>query len=675
MRHRLLISALLLTAAVQAPAQDGGTAPPSPLFTGADLFNLAYASDPQISPDGRTVAYVRMSGDVMVDRYSPAIWLVDVASGRQSMIAEGRSPRWSPDGRRIAFVAGATGSAPQIHVRWVDSGDTARITGLATAPLDMSWSPDGRRIAYTMTVVGEGASFGKAPPKPEGAQWAPPLEVIDKLNYRADGEGYVKPGFEHLFLVDADGGASRRLTNGAFNHSGPIEWSADGRQLFFSANRNSDWDRELGEADLYSLDLAAGTLRKLLDRKGFEGSPRPSPDGRSIAFLASPDDGQAYNGADLYLMDANGGNVRQLAVGLDRDIAAIRWGGSTLYAGYEERGSYKVARIAPGGQATPLSAALVAPALGRPYAGGAWSVARDGTLVFTSGSAARPADLSVLRGGSARQLTRLNDNFLSSKRLATVQELNATAPDGTAVPGWIMLPPGYREGTRVPLILEIHGGPYTSYGPDFSTDYQLYAAAGYAVLFPNMRGSTGYGEAFSDSIDKTYPAPNETDLNAHVDAAIAAGIADPDNLFVTGGSGGGLLTAWMVGKTDRFKAAVSQKPVINWTTFALTADNISFFGRYWLGKQPWQDNAGNWARSPLSLVDKVRTPTMVLVGGDDLRTPVSESEQYYSALRLAGVPTALVKVPGAPHGLDGRPSQAAARVSAILAWFDRYRKK
>jgi dipeptidyl aminopeptidase/acylaminoacyl peptidase len=302
-------------------------------------------------------------------------------------------------------------------------------------------------------------------------------------------------------------------------------------------------------------------------------------------------------------------------------------------------------------------------------------VARDGTIAFTSGSASRPADVSVARGNSARRLTALNDLWLSGKRLGEVRTLDATAPDGTPVPGWILLPAGYQEGQKVPTILEIHGGPYTSYGPYFSTDYQLFAAAGYAVLFPNVRGSTGYGEAFADGIEKSYPTPNETDLMASVDAAVAAGFADPDNLFITGGSGGGLLTAWMTGHTNRFKAAAVQKPVINWTSQALVADGVGFFGRYWLGAEPWEQPEKYWQRSPLSLAGKVKTPTLVVVGGDDLRTPNAEAEQWYSALRVQGVPAMLVKVPGAPHSLDGRPSQAAARASAITAWFDRYRTK
>ncbi len=246
--------------------------------------------------------------------------------------------------------------------------------------------------------------------------------------------------------------------------------------------------------------------------------------------------------------------------------------------------------------------------------------------------------------------------------------------DGLEIEGWLTLPPGYTEGQRVPLILEIHGGPFAAYGPHFSTDNQLYAAAGYAVLSANPRGSTSYGEDFANEIDKAYPGNDYFDLMSIVDRAITLGIADPDQLFVTGGSGGGVLTSWIVGKTDRFKAAATQKPVINWTTQALTADGPAFFGRYWIGAQPWEDPETYWHLSPLSLVGEVETPTLVVVGSEDYRTPVSESEQYYTALRLRGVPTALVKVPGASHGsIAARPSQSAAKAAAILAWFDRYR--
>lgn len=674
--------AILLAAAVSAPAfaqaMPGDATPAmSAAFTGSDLFNLSYASDPQISPDGRRIAYVRMSADVMSDRYRPSIWIIDVASGRQQALVAGpgahRSPRWSPDGTRLAYVSSSEGPGAQLHLRWMDSGQSARLTNLPDGPSDMAWSPDGRRLAYLMRVPGEGAKIGKAPPKPEGAQWAEPLQVIDRLQYRNDGAGLVRPGYEQLFVIDADGGAPRRLTSGGYPLNGPLAWS--GNNVLLSGNRNADWDREPLESEILSVDAGTAEVRTLTRRKGPDGAPAVSPDGRTVAYLGFDDNGQGYNQVSLYLMNADGSGSRRVAAALDRSIDDVRWAGNQLVVGFEEQGHYRVARVSPNGSITTLPYDLAAPAMGRPYTGGAWSVARDGTIAFTSGSASRPADVSVARGGSARRLTALNDLWLSGKRLGEVRTLDARAPDGTAVPGWILLPAKYQPGQRVPTILEIHGGPHTSYGPYFSTDYQLYASAGYAVLFPNVRGSTGYGEAFADGVEKSYPTPNETDLMASVDAAIAAGFADPDNLFITGGSGGGLLTAWMTGHSNRFKAAAVQKPVINWTSQALVADGVPFFGRYWMGGLPWEKPESYWQRSPLSLAGKVKTPTLVVVGGDDLRTPESEAEQWYSALRLQGVPSMLVKVPGAPHSLDGRPSQAAARVAAITDWFDRYRKK
>jgi dipeptidyl aminopeptidase/acylaminoacyl peptidase len=250
----------------------------------------------------------------------------------------------------------------------------------------------------------------------------------------------------------------------------------------------------------------------------------------------------------------------------------------------------------------------------------------------------------------------------------------ASSFDGRPVQAWLTLPPGHAEGQRHPLILEIHGGPFAAYGPHFSTDNQLYAAAGYAVLSVNPRGSTSYGAEFANLIHHAYPGNDYDDLISAVDAAIAQGVVDPEQLYVTGGSGGGVLTAWIIGKTNRFRAAAVQKPVIDWSSFALTADNPAYFSRYWFGAYPWEDPEAFWRRSPLSLVGNVQTPTLVVVGSEDYRTPVSESEQYYTALQLRDVPTALVKVPGASHGgIAARPSQSGAKAAAILAWFERYR--
>ena len=678
MNHwRVALTGLALgisTAALAAPASA-----PDPRFTGRDLFDLSIAADPQISPDGRWVAYVRRTNDIMADKARSAIWLIDVASGAERPLVAGNgdhfSPRWSPDSKRLAYVSTSEGGAPQLFVRWMDSGENARITGLPDSPQGIAWSPSGRQLAYLMTVPDEGAKLGSPPPKPEGAKWAEPLEIIDKVTYRFDGGGYVKPGFDHIFVVDALGGAPRQLTFGAY-YDGLPEWSADGRAILFSAVRKPDWETIAQDSEIYRYDLDSGQVSQLTTRNGPDQGPTVSPDGRWIAFAGFDDHKKGFEQADLYIMPAGGGTPRLVAPGLDRGIQQINWSSDSrsIVVAYEQEGSVTVSRVGLNGSVTPITHDVGGGGLDRPYAGGGFSLARNGTIAFTTDSPTRPADVAISRGGQLRRLTNLNATTLSAKAMGGIAKLDVKAPDGGNVPSWLILPAGYQPGKPLPLILEIHGGPYAAYGPHFSTDYQLYSSAGYAVLYTNPRGSTGYGQAFADGIEKTYPDSDYADLMAAVDAAIAGGYADPNNLFVTGGSGGGILTAWIIGKTDRFKAAASQKPVINWTSMALTSDGPNFFAPYWMGSYPWENYQAYWSRSPLSLMANVKTPTLVVVGSEDYRTPVSESEQLYTALKLKGVPTTLVKVPGASHGgIAARPSQSAAKAAAIIAWFDRYR--
>lgn len=430
------------------------------------------------------------------------------------------------------------------------------------------------------------------------------------------------------------------------------------------------------DTEIYSIDLASGAITELTTRQGPDVAPQVSPDGTRIAYLGFDDQGRDYHETRAYIMNADGTGSRQIAVGFDRSFNTLEWTKAGLFGGYEDEGVMRVARVSPSGGVSRLPARIVSPGYSRPYAGGNWSVAAGGALAFTSGSAVRPADISVLQGSRTRQLTALNELKLSGKDLGETRPIDVTMPDGKRIPSWITLPPGYVEGTRVPMILEIHGGPFASYGPHFATDYQLYAGAGYATLFTNPTGSTGYGKDFAYGIDNTYPVPNDAELLAAVDAAVAAGYADPDNLFVTGGSGGGILTAWLVGVTNRFAAAASNKPVINWTTMALMADAYPFFQRYWMKSKPWEDPLGYWSRSPLANADKITTPTMVLVASEDYRTPRSEAEQFYGALQLQGVETALLVTPGGSHGdTTMSPSQLAAKTATVIAWFDKYRDK
>ena len=676
---RFALAALALgcsTAALTAPA-----AGPNSIFTGRDLFDLEVATDPQISPDGRTIAYVRKSNDIMTDKARSTIWLVDVASGEQRPLLAGAgsysSPRWSPNGSKLAYVASGEGGT-QLYVRWTANGESARITGLPDSPDSIAWSPDGSRIAYTMFVPDEGMKLGSAPDKPEGAKWADPLEIISAVTYRFDGAGYFKPGYTQIFWVPADGGAPTQLTFGATNAGGPIAWTPDGRAVLFGANLSNNWERDVIESEIYRVGIGGGTPVALTRRKGPDVSPAVSPDGRSIAYVGYDDNGRPNVDTKLSVMNIDGSNPRVVTARFDRPVNNPVWAadGRSVYVGYEEHGTYRVARVGLDGTVRDVATGLTGSGLDRPYSGGEFSVSRGGAVAVTAGDHLHPSEIAIAASGGVRRLTHLNSQ-LSAKALGQPQSLAVTSSfDQRPIDAWMITPPNFDPGRKYPLILEIHGGPWASYGPTFSTDDQLYAAAGYVVLYANPRGSTSYGQAFEDEIDKNYPSHDYDDLMSAVDAAIATGHVDPDNLFVTGGSGGGVLTAWIVGKTDRFRAAATQKPVIELASFALTTDFVAGFSPGWRKERPWEDPMGYWKFSPLSLVGNVKTPTLVVVGSEDYRTPVSQAEQYYSALQLRGVPTALVKVPGASHGgIAARPSQSAAKAAAIIAWFDKYRRK
>jgi dipeptidyl aminopeptidase/acylaminoacyl peptidase len=646
-----------------------------------DVFQLEYADDVQISPDGSQIVYVRVSHDIMTDRARRNLWIINAdGTDNRPLRSESKSsmsPRWSPDGKRLAYVSAAEGS-PQLYVRWMDSGQTALLTNLVQAPGAIAWSPDGKSIAFTQFVPSRKPPLATPPEKPEGASWAPPVKVIDSVVYRADGEGFLDAGYSHLFIVSAEGGTARQLTDGDFNDAGPLSFTPDSKRLVFSANRGADWERDPQESEVYSVDLATGTLTPLTSRDGPDNAPVVSPDGRKIAYLGFDDRLQGYQLTHLYVMDVDGGNPRALSAKLGLDIENPRWAADSrsLFVSYDERGVKKLGQVTLDGKLRAVAEGVGGTDLGRPYTSGMYSVARNGRVAFTHNTPSRPSDVATAFGGSTRVLTTLNDDLFGNKTLGAVRELTwKSTHDQREIQGWVITPPDFDAAKKYPMILEIHGGPFTAYGPNYTTELQLMAAAGYIVLYANPRGSTSYGEEFGNLIHHAYPGNDYDDLISGVDALIAQGNVDPENLFVTGGSGGGVLTAWIVGKTDRFRAAVVAKPVINWSSFALTADISSFFYKYWFGAYPWEQPEQYWKRSPLSLVGNVKTPTMLLTGEADYRTPIAESEQYYQALKLRKVDTVMVRIPEASHGMVSRPSNLIAKVDNILAWFERYRKK
>lgn len=651
-----------------------------PVFVAEDVFEMEYANDPQVSPDGARVAYVRTSMDIMTDQARRTIWVVDSNGDNHRPLVSGSgnfsSPRWSPSGDRLAYLSNRDGKT-QLFVQWLDGGETAKVTALPQSPRSIVWSPDGKYIAFTRFVPKASPTLAEMPAKPKGASWAEPATVIDRMTFRRDGGGYLPTGNNQVFVVPADGGTPRQMSNGDYPIGGPVTWMPDSKSIIFSSNRRDDAEYHPRQTDLFSASLVSGELVKVTDRAGSESNPVISSNGRYLAYTSAADTRQGYNRAELRVKDLQSGEDRSLTEDLDRSVSDVQWTSDSkrLWISFDDLGMTRVAEVDLKGRLKQSDIVLGGTALGRPYTSGVFSVGGKGHLVFTLGRDDRPADLALMRLGKApRLLTDLNNDLMGQREMAHVERMTwASSHDGLEVEGWVMKPPSFDPNKTYPMILEIHGGPHSAYGPNYSTEAQLYAAAGYIVFYTNPRGSTSYGEEFANTIDLAYPGYDYDDLMSGVDALLDRGYVDANQLYVTGGSGGGVLTAWIVGKTDRFRAAVVAKPVINWASFVLTADLNYYFATTWFDAPPWEDYESYWKRSPLSLVGNVSTPTMLLTGEADYRTPMSETEQYYQALKHRGVDTLMVRIPGASHSIYARPSNLIAKVNSILAWFERYR--
>jgi acylaminoacyl-peptidase len=678
MVNRVLLSKFSAAAALLFCVSTPGFAQlAKPAFKPMDVFDLQWAADPEVSPDGRNIAYVRTGFDVKTDRAQGSVWLIG-ADGKNERPLSGAptsgSPRWSPDGTRIAYIARAADGSAQLFMYWTASGISAPISNFTEHPSALAWSPDGRWLAFIMSVPQERKPLKvELPETPKNAKWADPPKLIDRMVFRADGEGYLPSTFSQLFIVSADGGAARQLTHGDFETSGPPAFTADGSGILISANRRADADYDPLDSEIYRVDLADGSLHALTDRRGPDRHPVPSPDGKHIAYLGFDDKQLGYQVSQLYVMDSDGSHARSLTASLDRDAASPKWlaDGKTLVFQYDDHGTTKIAAIDMQGKMRALAEGVGGADVSRPYSGGSFSIAPNGRFAFTQASVTAPAALAT--GTSThdiKTLGALSGNLLAQRTLGSVEEIEFdSSADHRRMQGWLVKPPGFDPAKKYPFLLEIHGGPFAMYAPSFAAEIQLYAAAGYVVLYMNPRGSTGYGEEFGNLIHHDYPDKDYDDLMSGVDNVIGRGYVDTQRLFVTGGSGGGVLTAWIVGHTDRFRAAVVVKPVINWTSFVLTGDMNNYFYRYWFGEFPWDDMQAYWKRSPLAYVGNVKTPTMLMTGEVDYRTPSSEAEQFYQALKLRKIDTALVRVPNASHDISARPSLLIDKTAYVLAWF------
>jgi len=651
---------------------------PSNKLEPIDVFDMEYVSNPEISPKGDKILFQRNFKDIMTDKNLSNLWIVNFDGSGMMPITTGVhnafSPKWSNSGEMFTYKSNVEGRT-QLYLYNLQNNSTQKLTNVQSSIGNVEWSPDDKYLLFNSFVESADAKLIKMPKKPKGADWnSPPIE-IDDMVYRYDGGGYRRSGNNQIFILPVEGGTPRQVSSLDKNPSSAVWLGRD--KLLFSANLHENSDFEPNNSEIYVLDINSGEVKQLTTRFGPDRSPVVSPDNSTIAFLGYDDKYLGYQQNSLYVMGTDGSNVKLVSEGFDRNISNINWmrDGKGLYFQYDTEGMTKIASMSLSGKVKDIVDELGGLSLGRPYSGGSFTISESGRYAFTYGNVYNPADLAVGINGSKERLTHLNKDLFDYKELGRVEEVwYESSYDGKRIQGWLVYPPNFDPTTTYPLILEIHGGPFTNYGFRFSAEVQLFASEGYFVLYTNPRGSTSYGKDFANLIHHNYPSQDYDDLMSGVDHVLTRDYIDGDNLFVTGGSGGGVLTSWIIGKTDRFRAAVVAKPVINWYSFVLYADNISFFYKYWFPGMPWDNLEEYMKRSPISYVGNVTTPTMLLTGEDDYRTPMAESEQFYAGLKLNKVESMLVRIPGASHGIAARPSNLIAKVNAITAWFDKYKK-
>jgi dipeptidyl aminopeptidase/acylaminoacyl peptidase len=676
-RHRLLLLLPALLASLSiAPARAQASA--DTVFTLARMLDAEMVSEPRIAPDGGQILFTRRWVDVMADKWTSAIWIMDVDGSHQRFLAKGGSAVWSPDGTRIAYLAEGEPGGAQVYALWLDrAGAPTQVTHDSFILGDLQWSPDGKWLGFSKFVPAPKPWSIDLPAPPAGAKWTPPPRFVDRLHYRTDRLGYTEPGNIHLFLVPSDGGTARQLTRGDWSVGGRFDgipigtgwsWSPDGKSIVTDGYQGDDADLNYRDSHLYLVDVTTGAVKQLTSDRGTWSKPEFSPDGRMISFTGYKWVRQTYRVADLYTMRADGSGITYLSGGLDREPRERAWApdGSGIYFTAEDRGSVQLFFASTGGGTKAVTSGPQVLSLG--------GIARTGVAVGVRSRAQEPGDVvrfTLKQPGEIVRLTAVNDDIFGRTRFGAVEEVWYPSSGGARIQGWIVKPPGFDPAKKYPMLLEIHGGPHGMYTAGFDYFMQSFAGLGYVVLYTNPRGSTGYGTAFGNAIDLAYPSVDYDDLMAGVDTLIGRGYVDTKRLFVSGCSGGGVLSSWVIGHTTRFAAAAVRCPVTDWLSFAGHTDVPLFTGNFF-PKPFWEDPLPWLKQSSLMYVGNVTTPTLLMTGVLDLRTPMPQTEEYFAALKVRGVPAALLRFEGEWHGTESLPSNFLRTILYMDSWFKKY---
>ena len=681
MRYAFRCSLVFIVAAALTgrPARGQETASDS-LLTVNHYLDWEQVADPQISPDGQQIVYTRRWVNRLEDKWESALWLMNADGSHARFLVKGASARWSPDGTRLTYLADGEPSGTQVFVRWMDAtGATTQVTRVTNTPSELHWSPDGKAIAFAMLVTEKHDWQISMPAAPPNAKWTPAPRMVDRMHYRQDRRGFMDFGYFHLFVVPAEGGTPRQLTSGPWNvgsrfdglESGVgYDWTPDGKTIVFEGLKDPAGDYNYRNSHIYVVDVASGAIRQITQRPGTWTDPVVSPDGRTIAFTGADSSRMSYRAADLYVMGLDGASIRKLSGTLDRDPGDVTWApdGSGLYFTAGDRGTSNVWYASATGAAAPRKITdgvhmLSLSSLARSFA------AAGVRSTFTD-----PPDVvryDLKRPGAPQRLTAVNEDVLGGVRLAKEEEIWYPSSGGARVQAWIVKPPAFDPAKKYPLILEIHGGPHGMYNVGFSYMFQNFAANGYVVLYVNPRGSTGYGTAFGNAIERAYPSVDYDDLMAGVDTVLGRGYVDAKRMYVSGCSGGGVLSSWVIGHTTRFAAAAVRCPVIDWIAMAGQTDIPLFTYNFF--DAPFWEKPDQWLKqSSLMYVGNVTTPTLLMTGELDLRTPMPQSEEYYQALKMRHVPTVLLRFSGEYHGTGSKPTNFMRTQLYMMSWFQKY---